>query len=725
MVDDSATNLMALESILQGPDRNLVSASSGEDALRYLLNNEVAVILMDVYMPGLDGLETAELIRGRDRSKNIPIIFLTADSTGGKHLSRGYSLGAVDYIVKPVEPDILRTKVAVFVELFKKTQEVRHQADLLEQKNRELEDANLTRLNMLIRLGQELAAEHEPDRVLGTFCRSAREIMGAEEAAVGIFNGQGHELKHLIRCSPQDWKRASEPIPSVVARSLKAVVRKRQSLRLNERHKFLDDPQNVSVRSFLGAPLFSASKVSGWIYLLNKLEDEEFSESDESFAATLATQVAIAYENSTLYRHAQSHAEELQNEISERKQAEEERARLLVLEQSARAEAERANRTKDEFLATLSHELRTPLTAILGWSHLMRSGNLDLPQLRNAVDTIERNARAQSQLIDDLLDVSRIITGKLKIEPYLVEICSVVSAAVEAVRPSFEAKSLNLDIDVTADGCFVAGDTNRLQQVFWNLFSNAVKFTPENGHVTVRVQQEKGYVKISVSDTGVGISPQFLPYIFDRFRQADGSTTRQHGGLGLGLAIVKHLVQLHQGTVEVESRGENQGSKFTVTLPIAAAAVANEDSAVGIQVNGSDGRLAEYETLLAGLRILVVDDDADSREVISAILSRCGGEVNCCESAAEAIKVVREWKPDLLVSDVGMPNEDGFALIQKLRKHRSKRIRLMPAVALTAYATSDDKSRTLSAGFQLHVSKPVEPEVLVKSIASALGRLPN
>ena len=720
MVDDSATNLMALESILQGPDRNLVRASSGEDALRYLLSNDVAVILMDVYMPGLDGLETAALIRGRDRSRSIPIIFLTADSTGGRHLSRGYSLGAVDYIVKPVEPDILRTKVAVFVELFKKTQEVRHQAELLKQKNLELENANLTRLNMLIRLGQELAAEHEPDRVLGNFCRSAREIVGAEEAAVGILNGNNEGLKHLFRCSPEDWKGAKEPIPGVVAHSLKMMMRKRRSLRLNETDKLLEDQNNVLVRSFLGAPLFSEAKICGWLYLLNKVDGDEFTEADESLASTLATQVSIAYENATLYRHVQSHAEELQTEISERKQAEEERAKLLVLEQAARAEAEKANRTKDEFLATLSHELRTPLTAILGWSHLMRTGNLDDPQLSRAVDTIERNARAQSQLIDDLLDVSRIITGKLKIEPYRVDVCSVVAAAVEAARPSFEAKSIKFDLDMETQGYFVAGDTNRLQQVFWNLFSNAVKFTPQNGRVVVKTQRDTNHIKVSVRDTGIGISPQFVPYIFDRFRQADGSTTRVHGGLGLGLAIVKHLVQLHMGTVEVESPGENRGSVFTVSLPIAAA----EDRIVKeVQQNGSMGRLTEYATLLEGLRILVVDDDADSRDVVKAILNSCGSEVNCCNSAEEAMKAVRDWKPDLLVSDIGMPHEDGFDLIEKLRRHRSKRARLMPAIALTAYATKDDKARTLAAGFQAHVTKPVEPEVLVKSIATALGRI--
>jgi signal transduction histidine kinase/DNA-binding response OmpR family regulator len=720
MVDDSATNLLALESILQGPDRNLVRASSGEDALRYLLSNDVAVILMDVYMPGLDGLETAELIRGRDRSRSIPIIFLTADSTGGRHLSRGYSLGAVDYIVKPVEPDILRTKVAVFVELYKKTQEVQAQAELLKQKNRELESANLTRLNMLIRLGQELAAEHEPDRVLGNFCRSAREIVGAEEAAVGILNGHNDDLKHFFRCSPNDWKGESEPIPGVVAHSLKTIMRKRRSLRLSETDRILEDPKNVSVRSFLGAPLFSAAKVCGWLYLLNKVDGDEFTEADESLASTLATQVAIAYENATLYHHVQSHAEELQSEISERKLAEEERAKLFVLEQEARAEAEKANRTKDEFLATLSHELRTPLTAILGWSHLMRTGNLDDPQLGRAVDTIERNARAQSQLIDDLLDVSRIITGKLKIEPHRVDVCAVVTAAVEAARPTFEAKSIEFELDMEAQGCFVAGDSNRLQQVFWNLFSNAVKFTPENGRVTVKARRNDDHINIAITDTGIGIDPQFVPYIFDRFRQADGSTTRLHGGLGLGLAIVKHLVLLHKGTVEVESPGEDQGSTFIVSLPIARE---GDQVSAEVQPNGSEGRLTEYATLLDGLRILVVDDDADSRDVVEAILNSCGSEVTCCKSAAEAIKAVRDWKPDLMVSDIGMPLEDGFDLIDKLRKHRSKRARLMPAIALTAYATKDDKARTLAAGFQAHVTKPVEPEVLVKSIASAMGRI--
>lgn len=732
MVDDTPTNLLALETILQAPDRNLVRASSGDAALRYLLDNEVAVILMDVFMPGIDGLDTAALIRTRDRSRDIPIIFLTADSTGGRHLSRGYSLGAVDYIVKPIEPEILRSKVAVFVELFKKTREIKHQAQLLQEKNLELENANLARLNMLIHLGQELAAEHEPLRVLENFCRSARQIVEAQEAAVGVIDGDGKTLRYFFRCSShEDIVTHEDPatasnngIPKAAQRALKRLISRRKALRLNESDELLADDGNnlVLIHSFLGAPIVSASGVCGWVYLLNKLNADDFSEADERLAATLSTQVSVAYENAMLYSDAQRHATELQLEIAERKQAEEERAQLLILERAARAEAEQANRTKDEFLATLSHELRTPLTAILGWSHLVRTGKLDEPQLSRAMETIERNARSQSQLIDDLLDVSRIITGKLQIEPRRVDLCSVIEAAIDGVRPSFEAKNIQFETVMDSAACLVSGDANRLQQIFWNLFSNAVKFTPEGGNVRVQVTSSGPRISVAVSDSGIGISPEFLPYIFDRFRQADGSTTRVHGGLGLGLSIVKHLVQLHQGTVAVKSHGENQGSTFTVTLPIANAASSQDSDDAAASSPESKGLPSDFSRILDGLRILVVDDEADARELVSAILTRCGSEVKCCGSAAEALMAFVDWKPDLLVSDIGMPNEDGYSLIKKLRKLRLKRAKQIPAVALTAYATKEDKARTLSSGFQIHVAKPIEPESLVMSIAAAMGR---
>ncbi|MEA2206339.1 MAG: hypothetical protein QOE77_3115 [Blastocatellia bacterium] len=723
MVDDSPTNLLALQSVLAAPDRNLVSASSGDDALRYLLDNEVAVILMDVYMPELDGLETAEMIRGRDRSRDIPIIFLTADSTGGRHLSRGYSLGAVDYIVKPIEPDILRSKVAVFVELFKKTREIKRQAQLLQEKNLELENTNLARLKMLIDLGHELTAEQNPGRVLESFCQSATKIVEAQEAAAGVFDSDGKTLRYFFHCGPNGETSTTNGIPAVARHAVKRMVARRRPLRLNDADDLLREKGKTSelVHSFLGAPLLSSSKVRGWFYLVNKVNADEFTEADERLAATLATQVSIAYENATLHSKAQLHANELQLEIAERKQAEEERAQMLLRERSARAEAERANRTKDEFLATLSHELRTPLTAILGWSHLVRTGNLDGTQLSRALETIERNARSQSQLIDDLLDVSRIITGKLEIDLVSTDLRSVMEAAIESVRPAFETKNIQFETVLDNDGCSVPGDANRLQQVLWNLFSNAIKFTPSDGKVQVHISRTDEQVRISVSDSGIGISAEFLPFIFDRFRQADGSTTRVHGGLGLGLSIVKHLVQLHNGKVEVESAGANQGSTFTVTLPVSAV-VPQPQNLAGTESDSDNGLPDGFSEILKGLRILVVDDEADSRELLSTILTRCGSEVTCRQSAAEAIKAFRDWKPDLLVSDIGMPNEDGYSLIKKLRKIRSKRARELPAVALTAYATNDDRLRSLAAGFQMHVAKPVDAEALIISIATALGR---
>jgi len=293
------------------------------------------------------------------------------------------------------------------------------------------------------------------------------------------------------------------------------------------------------------------------------------------------------------------------------------------------------------------------------------------------------------------------------------------------VQPAVEAKGIQLDTELEAAGSFVSGDANRLQQVFWNLLSNAIKFTPESGQVRIQAGQVDSQVRVSVSDSGIGIAPEFLPHIFDRFRQADGSTTRVHGGLGLGLSIVKHLVQLHEGQVTVESGGQNQGATFIVSLPLARNVQADGVKDEGAIEREGDGLPASFSHLLEGMRILVVDDEADSRDLVSAILRRCGGKVKSCKSAAEALKAFRAWKPDILVSDIGMPVEDGYSLIQKLRKQRLKLAREIPAIALTAYATDDDRARALSAGFQVHIAKPIEPETLVKSIAGAAGRHPT
>ena len=720
MVDDSSTNLLALEAILHSPDRNLIRASSGEDALRYLLDHDVAVVLLDVYMPGIDGLQTAELIRGREKSRDIPIIFLTANTTGHAHLSRGYSLGAVDYIVKPVDPAILRSKVNVFVELFKKTRQVKRQAQLLEQQNKEIKNANLERLQMLIDLGHELAAEREPAAVLQRFCRSAQRIIDAEEVTVGMLADDERTTRHFFRCDGKGNIHEMADLPGVIQKALDRVINERAPVRLDESSDLLldEEPNSSSVRSFLGAPIISATALRGWFYLLNSRTADEFTEADARLAATFANHIAVAYENASLYAESENHATELRMEMAVRKQAEEERARLLVREQAAREEAEAANRNKDEFLATLSHELRTPLTAILGWSHLMRTRKLNDSEFTRALDTIERNARSQSQLIDDLLDVSRIITGKLSIDRGRVDISNVIETALDAIRPLADAKEIEFTNAAPPKGLAVLGDPNRLQQIFWNLFSNAVKFTPRGGRVSIATTASDSRVKVSVTDNGIGIKPEFVPFIFDRFRQADGSTTREHGGLGLGLAIVQHLVDLHAGSVEVTSEGANCGSTFTVTIPLA---LDNAFVASGTPLPETAATCAFNERLLDGVKVLVVDDEPDSRELLMTILTNCGSDVRCSDSAATAMLEFNQWNPDLLVSDIGMPNEDGYSLIRRVRQLASHHAQI-PAVALTAYATDEDRSQALLAGFQMHVPKPIEPESFLTSIASVLGR---
>ncbi|HEY0171600.1 MAG TPA: ATP-binding protein, partial [Pyrinomonadaceae bacterium] len=634
LVDDNEGNLLALEAILAAPDRNLVRASSGDEALRYLLDHDSAVILLDVYMPGIDGLETAALIRGRERSRDIPIIFLTADNAGGALLSKGYSLGAVDYILKPVEPAILRSKVAVFVELFKKTEEVKRQAALLREKNVELEDANLRRLSMLIELGQRLAAERDPEQVLRKFCHAARDIVGARQAAVGMFEEDGRTLRHS-HVSGHDAA-AEGGVLKMGNELLGPLLAGRQPVRLcltdGERPAGVPR-QGTPATSFLGAPILSPSGGNGWLYLTDKLDAEGFSEADERLAATLTAQAAVAYENARLYTEAQRHAAELQQEVAERKQAEQERARLLVREQAARAEAEAANRAKDEFLATLSHELRTPLTAILGWARLLRGGKLPEGTAGGALETIERNAKAQSQLIDELLDVSRIVTGKLRLDTRPVEFARVIEAAVESVRPAARAKKIRLEVELEPLGPLL-GDAGRLQQVAWNLLSNAVKFTPEGGRVGVLLRRAGPHAEVRVEDTGQGIGANFLPHVFDRFRQADGSTTRQYGGLGLGLAIARHLVELHGGAISADREGEGRGSSFTVRLPLATA---DSASAAPEHAPGGGASPPARPAALKGLRVLVVEDETDTREFVAYALKGAGAEVKTAALAQEAL----------------------------------------------------------------------------------------
>ena len=394
-----------------------------------------------------------------------------------------------------------------------------------------------------------------------------------------------------------------------------------------------------------------------------------------------------------------------------------ENVRLLKLERTARENAEESNRLKDEFLATVSHELRTPLTAILGWARLLEGGGLDSQVTQQAIDTIWRNAKAQAQIVDDILDVSRIITGNLYIDLHPTEVVPVVKNAINVVRPTADAKGIRIETQIDNTPAMVAGDANRLQQVIWNLLSNAVKFTNSGGRVLVKVSQANSAVEVSVSDTGQGIAREFLPYVFDRFSQADSTTTRHHGGLGLGLAIARHLVEIHGGTIRAQSRGVGEGATFTITLPLYETAVK-----IAELPPATEKSVGQPPQLLSGVNVLLVDDDSDTLTLMATALKRRQANVTAVSSAGEAIQAIRQQRPDVLVSDIAMPGEDGYGLIEKVRSLDNGDTNEIPAVAITAYAKDEDRERALSSGFQIYLAKPIELTELVSVVARAARR---
>ena len=408
-------------------------------------------------------------------------------------------------------------------------------------------------------------------------------------------------------------------------------------------------------------------------------------------------------------------------DITRRKQLEQEREQALERERHARELAERANRAKDAFLATVSHELRSPLSPILAWARMLRTKTLDGQNSTRAVEVIERAALAQAKLIDDLLDVSRIANGKLRLEVRPVDLGAVVEEAIEIVRPAADAKGIRLEKVLDTETGMIVGDPTRLQQVMWNLLSNAVKFTPKNGRVQITLERVNSHVEIAVSDTGQGMSAEFLPQVFERFQQAETGSARSHGGLGLGLAIVRHIVELHGGSVFVESAGVGEGSTFTVKLPrMIFARTAGEAE----RRHPTLGELPDPAAFpsLHDVRVLVVDDEPDSNEVVSTILASAGAEVRVAGSAADGLRELQHWRPHVIVSDIGMPGEDGYAFIAKVRA-QSTEIGRIPVVALTAYASGEDRVRIFSAGFKAHVVKPTEPSELVAVVANVAEAL--
>ena len=413
---------------------------------------------------------------------------------------------------------------------------------------------------------------------------------------------------------------------------------------------------------------------------------------------------------------ARLHVEELSKYITDLQRSEEAREQLLVRAERARADAEAANRIKDEFLATLSHELRTPLTSLLGWSSVLREARRDEKVLNQGLEAIDRNARVQAQLIDDLLDVSRIVSGKLNLDVRPLDITSVTRAAINVVRPAADAKGILLDYWAEPGLGAICADSARLHQIIWNLLSNAVKFTPHGGRIHIRVEQDGTDARVTVKDTGQGIEPEFLPRVFDRFRQADSSTTRSFGGLGLGLAIVRHLVELHGGTVSAQSDGVNKGATFAATFPL----LADRNEPVAVAQSGEMSAL-EFRSL-DGLRVLLVDDEPEAREIISTVIERTGAEVTTCTTATEALAKLAEWRPDVILSDIAMPDEDGYSFIGKVRSLPRDKGGETPAAALTAYARDVDRRQALAAGYQMHIAKPIGASQLVYMVARLAGR---
>jgi signal transduction histidine kinase/DNA-binding response OmpR family regulator len=741
LVDDRPDNLLVMETILTDLHQNLICATSAREALKFLLIEEVALILLDVQMPGLNGFEFAELIRERERTEDTPIIFVSATSVDEQYVFKGYSLGAVDYLTKPFHPEILKSKVRFFTKLFQQNQEIKRQAKLLEQANIDLDSANAdlevrvqartTELEATNeKLGAELEARKESEarltiehsitrtvayagslevaapEILRSFC----EHMGAGVSALWLLTDSEAELT----CKAIEIGETTQALYRLREASLTQNFRRGHGLpgHIWELNAPVSIAHEYHGRKFPRAKYAHAAGLKYASGFPIKIADE-FHGVIEFF-----TRLPVLNDTSLM-----NMLEAIGSEIGQfvqRKRVEAERESLLLREKALRRQAEKASRLKDEFLATVSHELRTPLNSILGWGQILNTGKLSEQEQRNALDTIYRNARSQSQLIDDLLDTSRLITGNLHLNLSPTEVIPTIQAALDVVHPAAEAKSISLEAKFTSDVATITCDSQRLQQMVWNLLTNAVKFTPENGRIEILYERVENSVRIVVSDTGQGISPEFLPLVFDRFRQADSSSTRTHHGLGLGLAIVRHLAELHGGQVSVASDGPGNGSVFSIVLPITLAVV-SDGQAVTKRSNGH--RLAKPMTRqLDGVRISIVDDDNDACNLLRFSLEMSGAEVKTSSCVADAMQSLREWRPDILLTDINMPDEDGYSLIRKLRSLEPDEGADIPAIALTAMARAEDSENALSAGFQIHLPKPVDIDELADAIASLTRR---
>jgi signal transduction histidine kinase/DNA-binding response OmpR family regulator len=708
IVDDKPDKAKALESIVCDLGE-VVCVHSGKDALRCLMSQTFAVILLDVNMPIMDGFETAELIRKRETSERTPIIFITSDYDADAHRTRAYTLGAVDYILAPVIPEFLRSKVSVFAELFNKTEEVKLRAEervqlMQEQMARFAAEA----ARVAAEDGERRAAFlSEASRVLAssldyevTLERVAQLTVPelCDRCAVNIVREDG-QIQCLAIASgglektPQSRaiytsliSDPGDPVTRSIQTGTSELIANVQEGSVESRAAIQSHllAMNISeVHSFMVVPLRARDKTFGALTFKTCESKRRLNERDLALAEDLARRAAVSIDNARLYKEAQT-----------------------------------ANRMKDEFLTVVSHELRTPLTPIIGWTRMLRNEKLSAAEKARALEVIERNAKTQAKLIEDLLDVSRIITGKFRLTMTEVDLPALAANSIDSLQPAADAKRIAIDVEPCEEAIMLPGDAQRLQQILWNLLSNAIKFTPENGKITVRVFKEGQHVNVQVSDTGKGIERDFLPFVFERFRQADSSTTRTFGGLGIGLAIVRHLVELHGGTVKAESDGPELGASFTVSFPLTARKTA-DDGVIAPVVATAPIKTDTSGSRLRGTRILVVDDEPDTRDLLTQFFEQHGAIV--CEAASvhEALKHLERELPDVLISDIGMPGEDGYSLIRRIRNSMGRNATL-PAVAITAYAREEDLHAAFNAGYNAHVSKPIDLDALLPTIEKVL-----
>ncbi|XXX80969.1 response regulator [Sorangium sp. So ce134] len=698
IVDDTPANLAVIIAHLEDQGFEIAIAQDGEEALERAELLEPDLILLDVVLvPGIDGFETCRRLKASATTREIPVIFMTALADTADKVA-GFEAGGVDYVTKPFQLDEVVARVRTHLAMHAMRRKIAAQNAQLQR-----EIAMREQFESALRLAHAALEQRVTERTAELAAANAtleEEIVERRRALAAL-----GESQNLVR-AVIDNSTAVVYVKDVAGRYL-----------LINRH--FERLFHVTEASTLGRTddeLFPPAQAGAFrafdrrvLDARTPLQAEELVMQDDGLHTYLSVKCPLRDAAGEPWAVCG-----ISTDITERKRAEEEREALLAREQAAREKAEATDRLKDEFLATLSHELRTPLTSIVGWAQLLCTGTLDAATMRRGFEAIERNSLAELQIIEDLLDVSAIVSGKMTLKAQPVCLASVLRAALDTLKLAADAKGVSVSLSLNPAAVQVWGDGGRLQQVVWNLLGNAIKFTPPGGRVAVSLEAVGAMVQLRVSDTGEGISAEFLPLIFERFRQADGSIQRRRGGLGLGLSIVRHLVELHGGAVRGESAGPGQGATFTVELPLLPA---SEQPAAPGGALAPGGRRAACSPVLAGTRVLVIDDAPDMRDLMTHLLAGAGAEVRVAGAAREGFELIEPWRPDVIVSDIGLPGEDGHALIRRIRALPADRGGKTPAIALTAHAGKSARDRTLSEGYQVHIPKPVDPAALIEVIA--------